>query len=805
ADIDPSNVMVRVKLAERYVKEGLIAEASEQILKLGDEYKKQGKPEDIIKLYEKFAALDQSNKEIYIGLGTAYTETGDLEKALSSMKHALQIDSDDTDILFTLTDLYKQKGDLDKAKSSLQHILKVDSMSIPARKEIATIYLESGDDSRGFSEFEMLIDLYLKDELFDDALGVIEYLKEKIPNDTRVIGKLVEIHWMMKDPDKQIESYRDLAKLYMSKGEEAKAREVYASILELRPVDEEAKRALGSASEIPEADKEPEAAETAESMGPLSRDEITKVFTEVDVYLKYNMEDKVEAALKSVISRNANNIEARLKLKDFYLSSKKNDEAVGIYLDVVNIYKDLEEEEKAVECLKGVLKLDPSHSEASEMLKSLAGDLPSEEELDLDMPDEIELEIDDGMDFDMDAEPELEIEEEPVEAELEEELVEAELEEELVEAELEEELVEAELEEEPLEAELEEEPLEAELEEEPLEAEAVPDEAFEENLLDLEPLEDLEPIEDIEALDEEDEVELIEELTPLEEDEEEVLVLDTVQPLSIADVGELLEEAQFYIHQELFAKARESLDSVTELDPGNSSASDMLLQLEALEQNKLCEFTPEKDLHAEEAFFDLSAELSAEISEKLPAEASASTGDSPLGFDDLFDSFKAGVATQVSEGDSDTHYNLGIAYKEMGLFNDAIEEFKLAMKDPAKKFDSYSMLGLCCLDHGMTEDAIEYFKIGLDSEGITRQAEISLNYELGLAYKKAGMMAEALSALGNVYSGDKSFRDIDREYTELKAQKEKAGGEDLPGMETLSEHEPVTEDKENPKDKVSYI
>ncbi|MDT8316823.1 MAG: tetratricopeptide repeat protein, partial [bacterium] len=82
ADIDPSNVMVRVKLAERYVKEGLIAKASEQILKLGDEYKKQGKPEDIIKLYEKFAALDQSNKEIYIGLGKAYTETGDLEKAL---------------------------------------------------------------------------------------------------------------------------------------------------------------------------------------------------------------------------------------------------------------------------------------------------------------------------------------------------------------------------------------------------------------------------------------------------------------------------------------------------------------------------------------------------------------------------------------------------------------------------------------------------------------------------------------------------------------------------------------------------
>jgi len=295
-------------------------------------------------------------------------------------------------------------------------------------------------------------------------------------------------------------------------------------------------------------------------------------------------------------------------------------------------------------------------------------------------------------------------------------------------------------------------------------------------------------------------------LTLLEEDEEEeALILDTVQPLNIADVGELLEEAQFYIHQELFDKARESLDSVMELDAGNSSALEMLSQIEALEKQQICEFTPEDGHKAEEAFFDLSAEMSAENAANTPEETGGSEGEVSTGFDDLFDSFEAGVATQVSAEDSDTHYNLGIAYKEMGLFDDAIEEFKIAMNDPAKKFDSYSMLGLCCLDHGLTEDAIEYFKIGLDSEGITTVARISLNYELGLAYKKAGMMEEALSAFGDVYSGDKSFRDIDREYAELKAETEKTGGEDLPGMETLSEKNSAEPDKENPKDKVSYI
>jgi len=55
---------------------------------------------------------------------------------------------------------------------------------------------------------------------------------------------------------------------------------------------------------------------------------------------------------------------------------------------------------------------------------------------------------------------------------------------------------------------------------------------------------------------------------------------------------------------------------------------------------------------------------------------------------------KQGVEKQLSREDTETHYNLGIAYMEMELYDDAMREFKIAMKDPVFEFDCYNRLGL---------------------------------------------------------------------------------------------------------------
>src|SRR5258706_6032098 len=71
----------------------------------------------------------------------------------------------------------------------------------------------------------------------------------------------------------------------------------------------------------------------------------------------------------------------------------------------------------------------------------------------------------------------------------------------------------------------------------------------------------------------------------------------------------------------------------------------------------------------------------------------ASSAQEQVSVETVFEQFKAGVAAQISESDAGTHYDLGVAYREMGLYTDAINEFSLAARDPARDCVCQSMIG----------------------------------------------------------------------------------------------------------------
>ncbi|MBW2548882.1 MAG: tetratricopeptide repeat protein, partial [Deltaproteobacteria bacterium] len=101
--------------------------------------------------------------------------------------------------------------------------------------------------------------------------------------------------------------------------------------------------------------------------------------------------------------------------------------------------------------------------------------------------------------------------------------------------------------------------------------------------------------------------------------------------------------------------------------------------------------------------------------------------------------FKAGVAEQVSDDDSDTHFDLGIAYKEMGLLPDARREFQVAMGDPRRRCLCWMMIGLIYREEGQPRDAIEAFQSGLESPEITLTESVGMHYELAMACEAGGL------------------------------------------------------------------
>ena len=120
----------------------------------------------------------------------------------------------------------------------------------------------------------------------------------------------------------------------------------------------------------------------------------------------------------------------------------------------------------------------------------------------------------------------------------------------------------------------------------------------------------------------------------------------------------------------------------------------------------------------------------------------------------------------------ESHYNLGIAYREMGLLDDAISEFEKAEKDPARFVDCQTLKGLCYQDKGDLTSAETMYQQALDSQFLQGEQRLSLSFELGALYESSDRLEEALSSYRAVMSQDESFRDV---KSRVDALQEKLG------------------------------
>jgi len=169
----------------------------------------------------------------------------------------------------------------------------------------------------------------------------------------------------------------------------------------------------------------------------------------------------------------------------------------------------------------------------------------------------------------------------------------------------------------------------------------------------------------------------------------------------------------------------------------------------------------------EQEFFNFAGELQTEMKQEsgAPAVPEVSGGDVPL--EEIFREFKKGVEQQLSPEDYETHYNLGIAYKEMSLTDEAISEFQRAAKSPQYAVECCSMLGLCFLEKGLPQLAIKWYRKGLDTPGIREEDRLGLQYDLANLYADLGDRENAYRTFLEIYGANASFRDVGERLKEL--------------------------------------
>ena len=117
------------------------------------------------------------------------------------------------------------------------------------------------------------------------------------------------------------------------------------------------------------------------------------------------------------------------------------------------------------------------------------------------------------------------------------------------------------------------------------------------------------------------------------------------------------------------------------------------------------------------------------------------------------------AANNGSDGDLEARFDLGLAYKEMGMLDEAITEFAAAAQKHERMVESFAQMGHCTMAKSEWIDAVGYFQVAVES-GAPPKLVTELRYEIGKCYDSASDPDKALYFYGLAFKDDPDFRDV---------------------------------------------
>jgi tetratricopeptide (TPR) repeat protein len=237
-------------------------------------------------------------------------------------------------------------------------------------------------------------------------------------------------------------------------------------------------------------------------------------------------------------------------------------------------------------------------------------------------------------------------------------------------------------------------------------------------------------------------------------------------------VEEALEEAEFFTSRGLYDDAKAIVGDQLARSPNHPLLLERLREIEHLiaasvesvtiDRSQLGRKVLPKEQPVDRSF-DIATSLEALDSLEQsapPPNAAISGGGGDVDIDQVFQKFKEGVRAQVSENDSSTHYDLGVAYKEMGLLRDAITEFELAARDLSRECMCFAMIGMIRLERNELDQAAAAYIRALEAPQKTVDQEMALYYDLGNVYEMKGSVKDALYYFQKVARRDPGYRGV---------------------------------------------
>lgn len=820
ADIDPNSLQIAVKLADLYSQLGQTAPALEQYEKVGRSLLRRGMIEEAGQVYRKAVRLDPENLALAESAVQSLTEAGDQKAASEIIRAALEKAPANPRLIARLGSLHLASGDVAEARDVLERGLEANPTNESIRRALAELHIDEGDSAGAWRVLAPVVDEAIARGDSNDAITVLEKLVALDSSHVEALARLVRAYEKAGQNARVISAMTRLAEAHTTRGELDEALRVTDDLVarDRANASQHTARArdlrgrLGLESPAPSATESfdgpveldyggedimlddspaidldfgsmsegsaaPPRSERLTAVPPVEEEDIafvTEHLTEAEVFHKYGLTDKAVEHLAMITSRYPSNAAARERLVRVWMDegdAPETERAGRLYADVLKqrgqsappeLLEDLrsrgfEAVASTIDDIAGGL---PAVSAApSALLPDLdfGDDEAAPAKLDFGVSGEpAELPVDDvtpEVEIDLDTAPEIE-----VELDLDDSIS----------------------------LEMGSEPISLSDDSMPEYEPEVAEPSLEEFASSFGGTSAPVDLDDLPSFD-------------LGSDDTTDVGMgigtdDVLTPESVS--AEQLGEVDFYLEQDLIDEAEARLVA---LEERYGESEELVSRRERLEEARSAAETPPEisplDIETEllsalpgedarmsaarppaaspvapislddeaglfddeEGFFDLAAELEQELQEDDEVVA---VGEEEQSLEDIFREFKKGVEQQLDSEDYETHYNLGIAYKEMGLIDEAIAEFQLASKDPKRAIECCSMLGLCFLEKGMPQLSIKWYQKGLEAPEVSKDEQLGLLYDLGAAYLEVGDVTSAQKAFVDVYGINSSYRDV---------------------------------------------
>ncbi|MBI5526585.1 MAG: tetratricopeptide repeat protein [Deltaproteobacteria bacterium] len=772
-DVEPNDVRVLLRVAELYARKGDSRSAVDTYMKVAEQYTTQGFFLKAVAVYKNILKIDEGRLEAYDKLAELYMQLGlsndamaqygiicDLhEKAgrsremLDTLKKMLDLDPNDVLSRVKLGEMYAREGHSEEASNELLTAAR-SLKSLGRLEEYVKVteryFAVKGDDVDVGTE---LAAIYLERREPKPALQKLQACYKVAPKNPKVLDLLAEAFGQLEMPQNQIPAYKELLKVYLEQGRESEAEAVRNRLRQLvpnlgadmapsrtgevsfpksgefaRPPDSGARSAVTVPSApmpaprptgphaVPDSGLRavqpftggPVAATPSSGVRPAATgavparnaDLISRLLTETDVYLKYGLKPRALEHLAQIIGMDPDNFEARRKLRAIHEQNGDTERAAAEMFAIANIQLKQNEVDDARATLLALIEVMPGHQRAAQLLDALAGSgadalIPALDEVADEIPAS---EVVDA------------VEEAATEDDFDIDIGETRHHDSFV-------------------------------------GQTSPPEAVS---VEIQPGQMVveEPAWQPPAAGAQDDA------GPAPEQEK-----DEPAPPETPDVEADLDEARFFLEQGLYDEARETCNRILEEVPGHEEAADLLDKIE----NKEKGIAPPVTLAADRVENLSEAIEGAADSAETGIEEDRAGQSGQVALAEIISDFKKGISETIDPRDAKSHFDLGSAYREMGLFDDAINEYKMAMADEKMELQALHMIALSHIAKGEQDRGISALKKALYYDEITDSQKLDFLYEIGVAYADLGDPAEAAYYLRKVAKQDPNYRSL-QEY-----------------------------------------